>query len=50
MNGESEVRLVDLASGSVLRRKALSNRDFGEGIVRVDSRCSFALLAFDSVQ
>lgn len=39
MNGESEMRLVELSTGKVLRRKKLDVRDFGEGMVRVKDRC-----------
>lgn len=36
--GLSELRLVDLATGSVRRRRALSERYFGEGLARVGER------------
>lgn len=32
MNGRSDVRIVDLASGRVLRRRALQSSEFGEGL------------------
>ena len=39
MYGESSVREVALATGAVLREKALAHSDFGEGLVKVGSRC-----------
>lgn len=38
MNGESEVRLVELATGQVLRNKRLDVNDFGEGLVKANDR------------
>ena len=38
MNGESEVREVDLLTGRVLRSRALPGEDFGEGIAKKDGR------------
>ena len=39
MYGESSVREVALATGLVLREKSLAHSDFGEGLVKVGSRC-----------
>ena len=39
MYGESSVREVALATGRVLREKSLAHSDFGEGLVKVGSRC-----------
>lgn len=38
LNGESTLRLVDLATGEVLRATELDEQYFGEGIVVVDDR------------
>ncbi|KAK9826436.1 hypothetical protein WJX81_005557 [Elliptochloris bilobata] len=38
MYGQSSVREVELATGAVLREKALAHADFGEGLVKVDGR------------
>lgn len=38
LNGQSSVRIVDLASGAVQRRHDLSDRYFAEGLVAVDDR------------
>lgn len=35
-NGKSQLRLVDLASGRILKQYALPNRYFGEGIAAID--------------
>ena len=40
MNGESEMRLVELETGKVLRSKRLDAKDFGEGVVKAGGRCS----------
>lgn len=39
MYGESSVREVALATGLALREKSLAHSDFGEGLVKVGSRC-----------
>lgn len=38
MNGESEMRLVELTTGRVLKKKKLANEDFGEGMVKSGNR------------
>ena len=47
MYGQSSVREVDLATGTVLRQKAIAHSDFAEGLVKVGGRCgrlSFTLM------
>lgn len=39
MNGESEIRMVNLTDGKLVRKKKLSPQDFGEGLVRTRDRC-----------
>ena len=39
MNGESELRLVELETGKVLKSRRLDAKDFGEGVVKVGGRC-----------
>ena len=46
MYGQSSVREVDLATGTVLRQKANAHSDFGEGLVKVGGRCGCHLLLF----
>ncbi len=38
LNGQSSVRIVDLATGAVQRRRDLADRYFGEGLVAIDDR------------
>jgi len=38
MNGESEVRLTDLKTGALIKKKRLAQQDFGEGLVRTGDR------------
>ena len=38
MNGESEVRLTDLTTGALIKKKRLDQQDFGEGLVRSQDR------------
>ena len=40
MYGQSTVRQVELATGNVLRSKALGPQDFGEGITRFGDKCA----------
>ena len=44
MYGQSSVREVDLATGTVLRQKANAHSDFGEGLVKVGPRCGCHML------
>ena len=50
MNGESEMRLVELETGKVLSSKRLDAKDFGEGVVKVDGRCSPRVLQKHTLQ
>ena len=43
MYGQSSVREVALDTGAALRTKALARSEFGEGLVKVGSRCATAL-------
>ena len=50
MNGESEVRMINLTDGKLIRKKKLPTQDFGEGLVRSQDRCVQAVyLPFRSI-
>lgn len=38
MNGESEIRMINLTDGKLIKKKKLSQQDFGEGLVRSKDR------------